>query len=64
MSEPIPSHRHGFMRPAHGVVRCCLCFEAFHVEDLSMDEDGVTIDVCVPCHDAEKIEIEKRQVHE
>ena len=58
----IPAHRHGFMRPAPGVVRCCLCFEAFPVQDLAVDESGDTIDVCVPCLEAEQAEIARRRL--
>jgi hypothetical protein len=37
------------MRPAPGVVRCCICFHAFKVEDLYVDPDGQKWDVCWGC---------------
>jgi hypothetical protein len=34
---------------------CCLCFERFPVEELSETEDGEKEDVCVPCHEMERL---------
>ena len=38
---------------ATGNYMCCLCFEAFPLEELHMDEDGQREDVCIPCWEAE-----------
>jgi hypothetical protein len=32
-----------------GLVMCCLCFQRFEVSELSVEEDGATVDVCREC---------------
>jgi hypothetical protein len=34
------------MHPAPGWQRCCICFEARQVEELFVDADGQTWDLC------------------
>ena len=47
------------MRPAPDVWRCCICFEAVHVDDLYRDSEGDKWDMCVPCGQHEEETVEK-----
>lgn len=47
--------RHAGVQCPDGLVMCCLCFERFPVEGLSLDpHDGKPWDVCIACDAAEK----------
>jgi hypothetical protein len=37
-----------------GKVMCCSCFERVTLGELSVDENGTRVDVCVPCDHLER----------
>lgn len=52
--------RHWGPQCPDGKVMCCMCFDRFEVEGLSVDpEDGITIDVCLACAANEAPAMEK-----
>lgn len=46
------------MRPAPGIVRCCLCFRAFKEDELYVDAEGQKWDTCVECQRIEDLHLE------
>lgn len=47
--------RHWGVQCPDGKVMCCMCFERFAIEDLSVDpDDGKRWDVCLACAEAER----------
>lgn len=47
MSDDRPIVRVDLMRPAPGIVRCCICFEARPIEELLLDvSSGKRWDIC------------------
>lgn len=51
--------RHVGPQCADGRVMCCLCFEVVPVAELNV-KDGVPEDVCKPCAEQERAEMERR----
>ncbi len=47
-----------------GLVMCCNCFERFPIEELSKDENGTPIDVCLPCRAHEVTIMSQRKLSE
>ena len=43
-----------------GKVMCCLCFTRVSQDNLAT-EDGQKVDVCIPCHEAEKVIIANKR---
>lgn len=41
-------------RVPHGQFLCCLCFEAYPMENAATDNDGDRIDICTGCWSKEK----------
>lgn len=60
--RPCCNQRHYGVQCPDGLVMCCLCFDRFPVDQLSVDpDDGKPWDVCIDCDAAEKRAMEERR---
>ena len=55
MGELRPHIKHDLMNLAPGIYRCCLCFDAFTMDQLAIlnDGSGMHTDVCLGCAEME-----------
>lgn len=42
------------------MVMCCFCFDRFETDELAIDVDNETIDVCQPCWNWDQEQVRKR----
>lgn len=52
---------HGKRKSEHHCLYCCLCFKSLAPDECWTDEEGQKWDVCIPCKEAEEVELSRRK---